>query len=241
MKPAAIFQHTEVGAPGSVPDILAAQGIPHRIIRILDGEPVPTDARSFSGLILMGGYMGVHDPLPWLAQEMALIRQAAHLRIPVSGHCLGSQILAQALGGEVRRNPRPEIGWNTIEVTDAPQAQDWLGATAGTQLLTFQWHGDTFSALPPKAELIATSPGCAHQGFVVDGIHIGMQSHLEMTPGLVQLSVERNGHQLDREFTAGNPAVTSRASTLDDLEAKTQALRVTLTQLYRHWSKHLQS
>ncbi|CAM4293715.1 type 1 glutamine amidotransferase [Kerstersia similis] len=240
MKPVAIFQHTEVGAPGSVPAILNALGIPYRLIPIVDGAPVPARADAFSGLIFMGGYMSVHDPLPWLAQEMSLIRQAADSRIPLSGHCLGSQIMAVALGGEVSRNPRPEIGWQPITVTGAPAAADWLSRPAGHELLTFQWHGDTFHRLPEGAELIATSAHCLHQGFVLDGIHIAMQSHLEMTPALVRLSVARNGQQLDRELAAGNPAVTSRADTLAALDAKTAALHDTLAPLYAHWARNLQ-
>lgn len=239
MKPVAIFQHTEVGAPGSVPAILDELGIPHRLISILDGDAVPARADAYAGMIVMGGYMSAHDPLPWLAEEMALIRQAASLRIPLSGHCLGSQIMAAALGGAVSRNPRPEIGWGRITATDDPQAEQWLGCHAGQSLLTFQWHGDTFSRLPPGARLIATNPHCAHQGYVLDGIHIGMQSHLEMTPALVQLSLERNGAQLERELAAGNPAVSSPSATLADLEDKTRTLRETLFTLYSQWVRHL--
>ncbi|MGO3742903.1 type 1 glutamine amidotransferase [Kerstersia sp.] len=241
MKPVAIFQHTEVGAPGSVPAILDALQVPYRLIPIVDGAPVPAQADAFSGLIFMGGYMSVHDPLPWLQQEMALIRQAASLRIPLSGHCLGSQIMAVALGGDVRRNRQPEIGWQHITVTDAPQAPAWLSRPAGQELLTFQWHGDTFHRLPDGAELIAASDHCAHQGFVLDGIHIAMQSHLEMTPALVRLSVERNGAQLDREVAAGNPAVSSRTDTLSGLEEKTASLHATLAPLYAHWVRNLRT
>ncbi|MDR6856123.1 type 1 glutamine amidotransferase [Variovorax guangxiensis] len=238
MKPIAIFQHTEVGAPGTVPSILDALQLPWRIVRIVDGEPVPASADSFSGLVLMGGFMSVHDPLAWIAREIALIREAASLGVPVCGHCLGSQILATALGGSVRRNARPEIGWNPITVADTPTAQEWLGEAAGTQLLAFQWHGDTFE-LPPGAERIATSAHCENQAFVMNGRHLAMQSHLEMTPELVQLSVARNGSQMDRELHAGNPAVTSREQTLSDLRERTTAMKAILLRLYSRWAEGL--
>ena len=125
MKPIAIFQHTEVGAPGNIIPIMEALGRRCEIIPIVDGAPVPDSPEAYGGLIFMGGYMGVHDPYPWIAQELSLIRQADALDIPVAGHCLGSQLLAVALGGEVRPNMRREIGWQRITVEAEARAQEW--------------------------------------------------------------------------------------------------------------------
>lgn len=238
MKPVAIFQHTEVGAPGTVPAILDELQLPWRVIGIVDGEPVPADAGAFSGLVFMGGFMSANDPLPWIAQETALIRDAASTGIPVCGHCLGGQIVAAALGGSVRRNAQPEIGWNRVTVDDTPTAQEWFGQASGTRVPVFQWHADTFE-LPPGAERIATSAHCENQAFVMDGRHLAMQCHLEMTPQLVTLSVERNGPQLDRALRARHRAVTSRAQTLADLPARTDAMKSILHRLYSRWSEGL--
>lgn len=240
MKPVGIFQHTEVGAPGSIPALLAELGVPTRVLRILDGEAVPQDLQEFSGLVFMGGYMAVHDALPWIAQELALIRRAAALGIPVIGHCLGSQLLASALGAEVRRAARSEIGWAQIAVEPGALAQEWFGQPSGQQLLTFQWHGDTF-AIPPGAQRIARSAHCQNQAFVADGRHLAIQSHLEMTPALVALSVARNGAQMERQEAAGNPGCSPRAEVLDDLEARTEAMRVTLKRLYERWIQGLRA
>lgn len=90
MKPIAVFQHTEVGAPGAVVPILEALGREVVLVRIVDGDAVPADASGFGGLVFMGGSMGARDPLPWIAQELALIRDADARGIPVAGHCLGS-------------------------------------------------------------------------------------------------------------------------------------------------------
>jgi GMP synthase-like glutamine amidotransferase len=234
MKPIAIFQHTEVGAPGSVIPILESLGRPCRVIRIVDGEAVPADASAFSGLVFMGGYMGVHDPISWIPEELALIRKADALGIPVAGHCLGSQLLAISLGGHVHANHRREIGWQSITTEDNAVSEEWWGQPGGTSLLTFQWHGDTFS-LPPGAIRIAASAHCGNQAFVLRGLHLGVQSHLEMTPELVELSLHRNGAQLETEYRQGNPAVTSMAETRREVHARTGELHSTLTALYRRW------
>ncbi|MCD2512581.1 type 1 glutamine amidotransferase [Comamonas endophytica] len=240
MKPVGIFQHTEVGAPGSIPGLLAELGVPARVLRIVDGEAVPQDPQASSGLVFMGGYMAVHDDLPWIAQELALIRRAVALGIPVIGHCLGSQLLATALGAEVTRAERSEIGWSRIGVAPGALAQEWFGQPAGEQLLTFQWHGDTFG-IPPGAERIAGSAHCPNQAFVADGRHLAIQSHLEMTPALVALSVERNGAQMERQEAAGNPACSPRAEVLDDLDARTAEMRATLKRLYERWIQGLRA
>lgn len=234
MKPVAVFQHTEVGAPGSVVPILRALGREVRCIRIVDGEPVPADASAFSGLVFMGGYMGVHDDLPWIAQELALIRRAASLGVPLAGHCLGSQLLAQALGGSVAKHARPEIGWQPLQTDGHAVAREWWGEFAGAKVQTFQWHADAFQP-PPGAVRIAQSRHCEHQAYVLHDRHLLLQSHLEMTPALVAVSMERNGHQLVRQHALGNPAVSDPGDLLTDLETRTSRMQAVLARLYARW------
>ncbi len=234
MKPIAVFQHTEVGAPGAVVPILQSLGREVVTIRIVDGEPVPQSAAAFGGLVFMGGYMSVHDPLPWIAQELALIRDADARGIPVAGHCLGSQLVALALGGQVHAHTRPEIGWCEMASQAGPEADDWWGDYAGQALQTFQWHGDTFEP-PAGAVQIADAPFCSNQVFVLHGMHLMVQSHLEMTPALVELSLERNGHQMRRQNALANPAVSAFDDALNDLPARTQRMHALLRQLYMRW------
>lgn len=234
MKPIAVFQHTEVGAPGSVLSILEALGREVTLIRIVDGEPVPGDPSAFSGLVFMGGYMGVHDDFPWIPQELALIREADARGIPLAGHCLGSQMLATALGGSVVRHTLPEIGWQPLQTEDSPVARDWWGEFAGAEVQTFQWHADTFQP-PPGAVHIARSRYCDNQACVLDDRHLMLQSHLEMTPALVEISMERNGQQLRRQHALGNPAVSDPDDLMNDLQARTAGMHQVLARLYARW------
>lgn len=236
MKPIAVFQHTVVGAPGAVVPILKSLGREVRTVHIVDGEPVPRDATAFGGLVFMGGYMGVHDDFPWIAEELALIRDADAHAVAVAGHCLGSQLAALALGGSVAKHVRPEIGWQPLDAKDDAVSRDWWGPYAGQTLETFQWHGDTFTA-PQGAHQIASSRHCAHQALIVGGRHLLLQSHLEMTPALVELSLEHNGHQLDHQFALGNPAVCDPGDVRRDLDRRTQQMHAILAQLYSRWIK----
>src|SRR5580698_9313 len=81
------------------------------------GEPLPP--QNHSGLIIMGGPMSANDDLPGLKDELALIETALHDDVPILGICLGSQLIAKALGAKVFRNPELEIGWEPVWLTDA--------------------------------------------------------------------------------------------------------------------------
>lgn len=234
MKPIAVFQHTEVGAPGAVVPILGSLGRQVQVVRIVDGEAVPPDASVFGGLVFMGGYMSAHDAMPWIGEELALIRDADAQGIPVAGHCLGSQLVALALGGDVHRADRPEIGWCEITADAGATARDWWGDDAGRVLQTFQWHGDTFEP-PAGAVQIASGAYCGNQAFVLHGMHLLVQSHLEMTPALIALSLERNGHQLARQNELANPAVSAYGDALNDLPRRTAQMHALLKRLYTRW------
>jgi len=235
-RPIAVFQHTEVGAPGAVVPVLRALGREVVVIRIVDGEPVPPDPSVYGALVFMGGYMSAHDPVPWIAQELTLMRMADKAGVPMAGHCLGSQLLALALGGEVRPNNRPEIGWCEIDSASLGEAQAWWGPNAGRRLRTFQWHGDAFT--PPSGSVrIASGEHCANQVVIVHDRHLLVQSHLEMTPELVELSLRRNGYQLARQNTLSNPACSPLKEVGLDLRSRTDAMHVLLRQLYTRWAE----
>jgi GMP synthase-like glutamine amidotransferase len=234
MKPIAIIQHTDVGAPGAIGPILGSLGRATETFRLFRGDPIPEDASHYAGIVVLGGSMGVHDKLPWIPQELALLRAADRLGLPLAGHCLGSQMLAFALGGSVARHTRAEIGWQNIETRNDAIAQEWLGAFAGRSVCTFQWHQDTFSA-PAGADQLARGAHCDSQAFVVAGRHLLVQSHLEITPELVEATLEKNRAQLLRELDRGNRAAQPERDMLENLAGRTADANRVLARLYARW------
>ena len=101
------------------------------------------------------------DRYPFLASDVQWIRQALAMDLPLLGICLGSQLLAKALGARVYPNRVKEIGWYPVEWTPAA-ADDPLLAQTGASTV-FQWHGDTFD-LPSGAILMARSRGVRESG-----------------------------------------------------------------------------
>jgi len=133
--------------------------------------------------ISMGGPMSANDNLPWLKREMDILERAAAEGIPVLGVCLGSQLIARALGARVFRNPEKEIGWHPVHWTPAAARDPLFNSLADPEML-FHWHGETFD-LPTGAEWLAWSHRCRHQAFRC-GRHVyGLQFHLEVTAHMI--------------------------------------------------------
>jgi GMP synthase-like glutamine amidotransferase len=228
MKPVAIFRHTPTEGPGYFADYLDANGIDWQLVRVDAGDAIPRDASAFSGLTFMGGPMSVNDDLPWIAPALDLIRDAVAADVPVLGHCLGGQLMAKALGGEVTRNPVKEIGWGEVQVPEDAAARRWFGDLR--RFLSFHWHGETFT-IPPGASRILGSPYCANQAFALDK-HLGMQCHVEMTPDLIR-------SWSDGWRGGAGPAVQTAEEMQERLDERVRELNAVAARLYDRWVEGL--
>ncbi len=236
MKPVAIFRHVPTEGPAYFATVLERRKIPYGLVKIDAGDPVPADASAYAGLCFMGGPMSVNDDLPWIAQELALIRDAVARGVPVLGHCLGGQLMAKALGAPVTRNPVREIGWGEVRVLDHPEARRWLGADL-REFLSFHWHGETF-AIPEGATRLLESPWCANQAYVLDGRHVGMQCHVEMTPELIRAWCRDWGREVEA-LAARVPSVQTPAGMEEGIEEKVRALHAVADRIYDRWIGNL--
>lgn len=189
---AVILQHHPIEGPGSLTSWLDSHTTSTQIIKLYDGEVCPAPG-SVGLLIILGGPMSVNDEgeFPWLTAEKTFIRQVIDCNRPVLGICLGSQLIASALGAAVKPNKHKEIGWLAIEgITTSGETTITLPTTT-----VFQWHGETFD-LPDGATLLARSQACAHQAFLYKDKVLALQFHLEVTPELVKLFIENGRHEL---------------------------------------------
>jgi GMP synthase-like glutamine amidotransferase len=232
VKPVAIFRHSPTEGPGYFATFLDAHRIPWRLVKVDAGEPVPEEPDDFSGLAFMGGPMSVNDDLAWIRDVLGLISRAARADIPVLGHCLGGQLMSKALGGKVTRNGVKEIGWGTVAIADSAAARDWFGATR--EFTGFHWHGETFT-IPPGAMHVAESPYCANQAFTL-GKHLGMQCHVEMTPGLIRSWCDDWEKELVKK---ASPSVQTPAQMFERLDERVQSLNRVADRLYERWIKGL--
>jgi GMP synthase (glutamine-hydrolysing) len=88
---------------------------------------------------------------PFLRTSRDLMSEAIDAGTPVMGVCLGAQMMARVLGGDVFRAEPRNAFFSTVEVADDP-----VLAPFGSAVPVLQFHEDTFS-LPPGAEELARS------------------------------------------------------------------------------------
>ncbi len=232
-RPVAILRFSPTEGPAYFADWLDARGLRWQAIAIDEGAPVPKDPRAFAGIAMMGGPMSVNDALPWNAPVVSLLRDAVAARVPVIGHCLGGQLLAQALGAPVTRAAVAEIGWIDVATTDADARREWFGDRGA--FTAFQWHYETF-VLPPGATRVLANTHNENQAYVIDDRHIGLQCHVEMTPDLVEAWLATGIDELPAESSA---AAQSASDIRRDLAARVARLNAVADDVYARWAAGL--
>jgi len=228
---ALVLQHIPCEPPGVYEDVLRERGATIQRVELDEGELLP-DWHEFDVIVAMGGPMSVNDEAkhPWLVAEKRLLAEAVQEGVPFFGVCLGAQLLAASLGGRVYPGPEPEAGLLPVFLT-ATATGDPIFEGLPRELLTFQWHGDTFD-LPSGAELLATSPLYPHQAFRWGRRAYGVQFHLEVSTEMAKewAEVPVYGEALERVLGPG-----SLATVIEDLGRRADELRACGRRLFGRW------
>jgi GMP synthase-like glutamine amidotransferase len=158
--------------------------------------PTPAD---FDMLLIMGGYMNVdeEEKFRWLKDEKELIRKSVDAGKKVIGICLGSQLIASALGSKVYKGKEKEIGFFPIHFTQGALSHP-LFEHFKNPYTVFHWHGDTFD-LPASATLIASTDVCRNQAFLVGKNVLALQFHFEMNEDTVEGMILHDGNELNEK------------------------------------------
>ncbi len=163
-----VIQHHPAETVGELGVWAERRGVAIEIHRA-DLDELP--AHVHNPCVLLGGPYSVNAPPEWLVREKTWLRDRVKSDAPLLGICLGSQLLAEALGADVRPLAQPETGWAAVEFVD------------GGRLDVLQWHEDGFG-LPPGARSLASSTACLHQMFA-SGKRLGIQFHPEWNAQLI--------------------------------------------------------
>jgi len=201
-----VVQHVACEPLGTLEPVLAA----HHDLVVLPAYADPVayrhavadhiGAQDYSGLVVLGGPMAVyeHAEVENLEESLRLVRATLRAGRPILGICLGSQLLAWALGGHVRPGRtlglRKEIGWFPVRLTQRGVV-DPVFHGFDQERSVFHWHGDTFT-LPEGAWHLASSEMYPNQAFRWGRWTYGLQFHVEVTPEMVAAYVEAYAGEL---------------------------------------------
>lgn len=151
-------------------------------VPLLDGSPLPHPAAP-AAVLITGSPFGVYDSTPWMEPLRAFIRGAAAARTPMVGVCFGHQIMADALGGVVRKS---EKGWGVgRHVYQLTARRDWMAGASGAVSLSVS-HQDQVITPPAGAETLAWSAHTDHAMLAyADFPAISVQGHPEFSDAFV--------------------------------------------------------
>lgn len=175
-----VIQHVPWETPHRILD--ACSELEVRTVEPLTGDPLP-DHAEVSGVLVMGGPMNVDEVqrYPGLTVEREWLIGAARRQMPILGVCLGAQLLAGALGAEVRAGEGPEVGFAPVEIHEP--TDPIVGALA-PEASVLHWHGDVFD-LPEAAVPLASSAQTKHQAFRCRNAW-GLLFHAEADAALIE-------------------------------------------------------
>jgi GMP synthase (glutamine-hydrolysing) len=204
MRKILVFQHVASEPLGHLDPLLRESGFRIRYVNFGREPHAEPDVRRYDGLVVLGGPMNVDqaDRHPHLLTEMAAIRAMVTAGKPMLGICLGAQLLAAAMGGDVRPNHVPEIGWYRLHTLQSAHDDRLFRHFERRPQYVFQWHAYTF-APPPGAVPLAWTRNCRNQAYRLGDNAWGLQFHLEADAALIGrwLASESGQAEIDRHWS----------------------------------------
>ncbi|MGH2540626.1 MAG: type 1 glutamine amidotransferase [Actinomycetota bacterium] len=183
---------------------LAPIGLADRSLEVLEhrassSAPLPA-LDEVSGVVVFGGEMNVNqtDLFPFLADERAYVRSAVDAGVPYLGICLGSQMLARAMGHKVYPAGVRELGFNALHPTPEAKHDPVLSVFREGDMV-FHWHEDTFE-LPEGATVLGTGDVVHLQAFRIGDRAWGTQFHFEVDRAELELWLEAAGEDVVRAW-----------------------------------------
>ncbi|MCC6678751.1 MAG: type 1 glutamine amidotransferase [Phycisphaerales bacterium] len=175
-----VLQHSDVGTTGRLGVTLRDHGYLLDIRRPDLKDRVPADLDDVHGVVILGGPQNVTDiaGLAWMQQEAELIKKATAAGVPVIGICLGAQLIAHALGGQVAPREKPSIGFATLHINTTGQVETMLSGMAWDHPQLFSC-GQEIKQLPAGAQLLAGADGIKHVIFRAGIRTYGFINHFE--------------------------------------------------------------
>jgi GMP synthase (glutamine-hydrolysing) len=228
-----VLQHHPAENLGAIADALEDAALAWQYVRVFDGHPIPQDIKGAGGLIVMGGPQTVYQPdrYPEVREEMRLMESVLKENKPFLGICLGSQLLAAALGATVRRGESREIGWYPVRLAEAARDDRLLGGLPA-EFVASHWHSDVFE-LPRGAVALASSEKTPIQAYRYGDKAYGLLFHAEMTFEILEALIGEFDEGLKRVGIDGEAILSEAQSHLPKLSE-------IATMIFSRWARPIE-
>lgn len=196
--PILVVRHHLEETLGNWETIFLRDGVPFTYRDVYRGEILPGRLEAYSGVIVLGGFMGVYEQeaYPFLKDELEWLETVVKSEKPLVGICLGSQLIARVLGAGVYKGySGPEIGWKPVALT-AEGKMDSLFSGFPSNFTSIHWHADTFD-LPIGSTLLASSEMYPHQAFRYGDFALAIQFHVEANEKLIHYWLRESESMLE--------------------------------------------
>lgn len=206
-----------------------AEGRGHSLARFLASDLPEIRREDYDGFVIMGGPMSANDAPrdPHVRFALDRVREFMESGKPVLGICLGAQLMAKAIGGEVVSGPEAEIGWFPVFRS---KEQDHLLEDFPSEMTVFHWHSEQIQ-LPRRARLLASSHICPVQAFQWGERCLGLQCHLEVS----EKSLADFLRVFAEEVKAGGPSVQSALGMMEGFSRFGEDCDAVLCQVLDRW------
>ena len=196
-----VFQHDHRCPPGRLGSVLRDHAFRLDVRNVAKpvsegGDPFPPDLDGVQAVLSLGGPQSVTRHEDWMSREMEILKEAHDRELPVVGICLGHQLLGSALGTDVRKAERSELGFVPVTLTPPAQTETILAGVPWTTRM-YQSHSDEVVGVPPGATLLASSDACKVQAFKAGMRSFGFQFHFEYTRETIARNVREFPEMLE--------------------------------------------
>lgn len=177
LKTIVALRHVHFEDLGTFEAVLTSAGFTVHYHDIGVHEPWTLDPLAPELLVVLGGPVSAFDyeAYAFLHDELSLLEARLKAKRPTIGICLGAQLIALALGANVRPAGTKEIGFGPVVLTE----QGWAGPLRHlADVPVLHWHGDMFD-IPDGAARLAETPICRNQAFALGRNIMGVQFHPE--------------------------------------------------------------
>lgn len=170
----------------------------YQVYRTLEGELPTLDQLDMDAVYLIPGCnLSAYDDVDWIKALVSWTREAFKHGARLMGVCFGHQLIAYALGGDVKRSPK---GWGIGMRESNIKDSEALKYFPNGKLRLLYNHHDQVTQMPEGATLISTSDFCPIESYRIGHQVICFQGHPEYIP-------EYERHLLTN-FTDGEPIDT---------------------------------